>query len=345
MLQRASEEVAECLRRAAEAEARAEATNDANNKADYRRIADTWRTLARSYEFQGSLGRFISFNKDRQEVILPIPANNVQITSSAAQEQKTDLLDWLASASDRVRPYSASAFGIALASVAAATVFRFAGGWASTDLRFGIYLPAILVTGLLAGVPAAVSAAIISVVIIFWAFIPPYFEFKWPSEGEQINLLLNAVPYFITVYLAYLCRAVLRRLRRSELNNRVLARELEHRGRNLFSVLEVVVQKTLADNPERADSIIGRLRSIHYSNELLTGKPQSIGIKDLLRQEFAAYGTSRLHMRGPAFDIAPDNARHLILLFHERMPSSTAPCRIATVRFLLIGKVTATTSC
>src|SRR5262249_51099043 len=128
---------------------------------------------------------------------------------------------------------------------------------------------------------------------------------------------LNAVPYFITVYFAHLCRVVLQRFRRSELNNRVLAKELEHRGRNLFSVLEVIVQKTLADNPERANSIIGRLKSVRYSNELLMGKPQSISIRDLLQQEFAAYGRNRLHMRGPAFDIEPDKARHLILLFHE----------------------------
>jgi two-component sensor histidine kinase len=317
VLQRASEDVAECLRRAAEAEARAEATNDAKNKAEYQRIAYTWRTLARSYEFQGSLGRFISFNKERQKASALVLASNPQIISPAEKERKTDFLDWLAGVSDRIRPYSGAAFGIALASVAAATLLRFAGGWASTDLRFAIYLPAILATGLLAGVPAAVGAGIASILITFWAFMPPYFEFKWPSEGEQINLLLNAIPYFITVYFAYLCRAVLRRLRRSELNNRVLARELEHRGRNLFSVLEVVVQKTLADNPERANSIIGRLKSIRYSNELLTGKPQSIGIKDLLQQEFAAYGASRLHMRGPAFEIPPDKARDLVLLLHE----------------------------
>jgi len=147
--------------------------------------------------------------------------------------------------------------------------------------------------------------------------MPPYFEFKWPSEVEQINILLNAIPYFITVYFAYLCWVILQRLRRSELNNRVLAKELEHRGRNLFSVLEVIVQKTLADNPERAKSIIGRLKSIRYSNELLTGKPQAISIKDLLQQEFAAYGANRVHMRGSDFDIGPENARHLILLFHE----------------------------
>jgi two-component sensor histidine kinase len=97
----------------------------------------------------------------------------------------------------------------------------------------------------------------------------------------------------------------------------VLAGELEHRGRNLFTVLEVIVRKTLADNPEGANSIIGRLKSIRYSNELLTGKPQSISIKDLLQKEFAVYGANRVHMRGTDFDIGPESARHLVLLFHE----------------------------
>jgi two-component sensor histidine kinase len=317
VLQKASEDVAECLRRAAEAEGRADSTNDSKTRAEYLRVAETWRTLARSYEFQGSLGRFISFNESRKRTLPFIPASSLQIVSSAEPEGKADLLDRLAQVSDRIRPYSAAAFGIALASVAVASLLRFTGGWASTDLRFAIYLPAILATGLLAGAPAAIGAAITSIFIIYWAFMPPHFEFKWPSETGQMNILLNAIPYFITVYFAYLCRVILQRLRRSELNNRVLARELEHRGRNLFSVLEVIVQKSLADNPERANSIVGRLKSVRYSHELLTEKPRFISIGDLLHQEFAAYGRNRLQTRGPAFDIKPDSARHLILLFHE----------------------------
>jgi two-component sensor histidine kinase len=317
LLQQASEHVADCLRRAAEAKDRAEGTNDLKSKAEYLRIADTWRTLARSYEFQGSLGRFISFNENKKKTLPFIPASGLQVVSPVEQEGKADLLDWLAQLSNRIRPYSGAAFGVALASVAVATLLRFAGGWAATDLRFAIYLPAILATGLLAGVPAAVGAAIASILIIYWAFMPPHFELKWPSESGQMNILFNAIPCFITVYFAHLCRVILQRLRRSELNNRVLARELEHRGRNLFSVLEVIVQKTLSDNPERANSILGRLKSVRYSNELLTSKPQSISIRDLLHQEFAAYGVNRLHMRGPVFDIEPDKARHLILLFHE----------------------------
>ncbi len=126
-----SEQIAECLTRAAEADARAEVTQDA----EYRRIADGWRTLARSYELQGSLGRFISFSKSREKAIAPIPAVR---SPPAAPERKIDFLDWVASLSERIRPYSGAALGIAATSVAIATILRFAGGWASADLRFAI---------------------------------------------------------------------------------------------------------------------------------------------------------------------------------------------------------------
>jgi len=314
LLVKVSEQIAECLARAAEAEARAEVTHDALRQSEYRRIADGWRMLARSYEFQGSLGRFISFSKAHEKTAVlgrDVPSLPV------GPERKTDALDWLACISERIRPYSAAALTIAVASVIVATLLRFVGGWASSDLRFAIYLPAILATGLLAGVPAALGVAVASILIIAWAFIPPYFEFKWLSQNEQLNILFNAVPYLITVYFAYLCRVVLQRLRRGELNNQILVKELQHRGRNIFSVIDVIVQKTLAHDPQSAETISGRLRSIRYANELLTGKARAVTIKDLLLEEFAAYGENRLQLRGPDFDIEPDTARHLALLFHE----------------------------
>jgi HWE histidine kinase/Domain of unknown function (DUF4118) len=168
-------------------------------------------------------------------------------------------------------------------------------GWASSDLRFAIYLPAILAAGLLAGIPASISAAIGSIVIIYWAFIPPHFTFKRPSEGDQINIILNAIPYLITVYFAYL---VLGRLRRSELNNRILVKELEHRGRNLFSIMQVIIKKTLLHDPVSAETLFGRLRSIQHANELLTGKASSVSLKELLLKEVATYGADRLHTYG-----------------------------------------------
>jgi hypothetical protein len=59
MLQRASEQVTDCYLRAAEADDQANQTSDPKLKADYSRLAETWRTLASSYEFQGSLAHFV----------------------------------------------------------------------------------------------------------------------------------------------------------------------------------------------------------------------------------------------------------------------------------------------
>src|SRR5262249_37423290 len=91
MLQQTSEDVAECLRRAAEAEACAEATNNAKFKAEYQRIAQTWRTLARGYEFEGSLGRFISFNESRKKALPFIPPPNRQSIPPTAAESAAEL--------------------------------------------------------------------------------------------------------------------------------------------------------------------------------------------------------------------------------------------------------------
>jgi K+-sensing histidine kinase KdpD len=91
------------------------------------------------------------------------------------QEREADFLDRPARISDRIQPYSNAAVGIAVAAVMIATSVRIIGGWTVADPRFGIFIAAILATGLLAGVPAAVGAAIASILVVDWAFIRPYF--------------------------------------------------------------------------------------------------------------------------------------------------------------------------
>ncbi len=312
MLVKVSQQIAECLERAAEADARAAVTNDAARKSEFSRIADGWRMLARSYEFQGSLGRFISFSKNQEKPIDPVVTVR---PPSVEPEGKTDFLDWVAGVSERIRPYSVAAFSIAVASVATATLLRVIGGWASSDLRFAIYLPAILATGLLAGVPAALGVGLASIFIIAWAFMPPYFEFKWLSQNELINVFFNALPYLITVFFAYLCRVVLQRLRRGERNNQISSKNCSTVDEIFFPSSTSSFKRPWPMIP--TVPVSGRLHSIQRANELLTGEGQSVTIKDLLREEFFVYGENRLQLRGPDFDIGPESARHLALLFHE----------------------------
>src|SRR5262249_29825541 len=58
------------------------------------RIAQTWRTLARGYEFEGSLGRFISFNESRKKalpVITPAYRETISSAGPAAAVRAAEL--------------------------------------------------------------------------------------------------------------------------------------------------------------------------------------------------------------------------------------------------------------
>jgi hypothetical protein len=91
LLQRASEQVTDCYLQAADADDQANQASDPKLKADYSRLAETWRTLARSYEFQGSLGHFVSFNHERVRAMGQIEACVVEVIGIAQQLQDVDL--------------------------------------------------------------------------------------------------------------------------------------------------------------------------------------------------------------------------------------------------------------
>jgi two-component sensor histidine kinase len=234
------------------------------------------------------------------------------------RDGKPDYLERLAAFSERIPSLSPTAFAIGLACLGVASAFRFVAGWSLSDLRYVTYLPAILATGLLAGTPAAVAVMIGSIVIVVWAFIPPYFAFKWLDPAQLTTVLWTVFASLCTIFFAHGCRTVLRQLRAREASNRVLLQELAHRGRNIFAVIEIVSQKTLADDPEHANALLGRLRAIRYANELLIGAAhQSVDLRALLLQEFAPYGEKQVDARGAQVEVEPEAARHLILLFHE----------------------------
>ena len=57
-------------------------------KAEYQRIAESWQTLAPGYEFQGALGRFISFNESKKAFPFIPPPNRQTIS------KRTSWLHW-----------------------------------------------------------------------------------------------------------------------------------------------------------------------------------------------------------------------------------------------------------
>ena len=97
--------------------------------------------------------------------------------------EKFDFLDRLARLSDSVGPYSATSIAIASVALVAGTVLRLIG-LGQSDLMFVAYIPSILATGLLAGIPAAVGVTLVSTLIIWFVFTPPHLHVASLPHGK-----------------------------------------------------------------------------------------------------------------------------------------------------------------
>ena len=238
--------------------------------------------------------------------------------SARPNSQASDPLDRLAELSTRIWPYSAEALAVALVCLGAATILRLMGGWTNSDFLFATYFPAILAAGLLAGIPAALGVTIASTIIVRLFFVPSYLHASSQNYGELVDFLMFLISAALTISFAYCCRVVLKRLHKRNLANEILAKELQHRSKNVCAAIDVIIRKSLADEPERANKVFGRIKAMMHANELLTAsQPQLLTVKQLLLEAFAPYGEDRLQAFGPEITLHPDVARHLILLVHE----------------------------
>jgi hypothetical protein len=85
-------------------------------------------------------------------------------------------------------------------------------------LYFAAFLPSIFIVGFIAGAPAAAFAALLTVPLVWWAFMPPFFQFNplTTAHADSINLFfLLAV---LLIGLADLCRETLALISRGGLD-------------------------------------------------------------------------------------------------------------------------------
>jgi K+-sensing histidine kinase KdpD len=110
----------------------------------------------------------------------------------------------------RLKPWSLVALLVAVAALAAAIAMRVALAKFGMSLYFATFLPAILITALLAGVPAAAFTSASAVVIVWWAFIPPVFEFSPLTRGEIHAITLFVLSTALLIWFGHLFRTGMR---------------------------------------------------------------------------------------------------------------------------------------
>ena len=106
----------------------------------------------------------------------------------------------------RLRPWSLSAFAAALSAVVVAATMQEIFASFGMPLYFAAFFPAILLAGLLGGAPAGTFAALLTIPIVWWAFMPPYFEFTRPTAEEYHSFVSFVLLSSLTICFSQLYR-------------------------------------------------------------------------------------------------------------------------------------------
>jgi PAS domain S-box-containing protein len=100
----------------------------------------------------------------------------------------------------------------------------------------------------------------------------------------------------------------------------LLAREVDHRAKNVLAVVRSIVKLTRAEDPRRfAEAVEGRVAALARAHTLLArDRWTGAGVAEVIREELAAYGgADRLVLDGAELRLKPDAVQPLSMVLHE----------------------------
>lgn len=203
--------------------------------------------------------------------------------------------------------------------VALATLVRIASGWViGPTLPFATYFPAVLAAALVGGSLCGIAAIVLSTVVVWWAFTPPFFEFAALTLGQMANVALFAFSAGLIVWFAAVHRNLLADFERQEQQRELLAGEIQHRGKNILTIVESLIQQTV-DDKDRGQSLINRIRAAVSTQDILNASPdRTADLTSILNEELSASaGGARARLDGPPVQFDASTAHAMRLVFHE----------------------------
>jgi two-component sensor histidine kinase len=110
--------------------------------------------------------------------------------------------------------------------------------------------------------------------------------------------------------------------KQAEEREKILAREVDPRAKNLLALVQATVQLTHADTVEDFKAAIeGRLQALSNAHTLLAqSRWAGANLHTLVTEELAPYdleGTSRAHINGPELVLEPKSAQTIAMVLHE----------------------------
>jgi K+-sensing histidine kinase KdpD len=114
----------------------------------------------------------------------------------------------------RLRPWSLSTFLAALLALAFATTMQEVFASFGATLHFAGFFPAILIASLIGGAPAGIFATLVTIPIVWWAFMPPYFDFNPLTAADYDSFTTFLLSSSLVISFSQLCREALAILRK-----------------------------------------------------------------------------------------------------------------------------------
>jgi two-component sensor histidine kinase len=175
-----------------------------------------------------------------------------------------------------------------------------------------------MLVALICGPLVATLASVVSALAIWWVFVPARYLIGVPSPTDIGNAVLFLACCGLMIWVAHLYRSTIARLNENERQRTLLMRELEHRGKNTFAVVESIVRNSLEELPDRAETIAGRIRAVSTTNDVINRSPEHRStINAILQREFEPHGMHRLVASGDGVELEANVARAMALVIHE----------------------------
>ena len=218
-----------------------------------------------------------------------------------------------------LRPGSPAALAFAVLCVAAASAARLLLDlFEPNAAAFGTFYPAVLIATLVGGLWAGILAALLSVLIAWWAFLQPHFSW-FPINADGVTrLCLFAAAVAIIIWIADRYRNALRRLAEEESYRRVVVDELGHRVKNKLATIYAILRHELRGHDEIWQSVSGRLRALSAADDFLSRSDgKGVDLQQILQMELEPYDSSRISLQGKPVTFFGKLPTVLALVFHE----------------------------
>ncbi len=204
-----------------------------------------------------------------------------------------------------------------------AILIRSSLDWVEGDVpTFAANFPAIILATLLGGFGPGLVAAILSTLVRGFMLAGHAHGFMHLGLTHVVDLAFYFGCCALAVWLVHNYRIMLFQVRRQEQHIKLLMRELQHRRRNTFAIVQAIVSRTLNHDRDAAKRINDRISALLNADKfLMNAEGQSASFEAVLRTALAPYGDTRdpakISLRGTPIALVPELARRLALVFHE----------------------------